>query len=118
MGRIISILGITAIVLGGVWFWQTEEPMQELGLENWQDGVTAIKDYGTELGLVAPSDDEVGSNVTWVSGDKPSGSVIGQRKIWVEGKSKEECLGNHRTLDDEYIRCRNGYEALVNVYQE
>lgn len=36
--------------------------------------------------------------------------------IWVPGKPLEECLGPSKELNENVLRCRNGYNKKVPVY--
>lgn len=37
--------------------------------------------------------------------------------IWVPGKPLEECLGPSKELNENVLRCRNGYNKKVPVYE-
>ena len=40
------------------------------------------------------------------------------RRIWIPGKSLQECLGNNKELNESVRKCRSGYYTTVKVKKE
>ena len=44
--------------------------------------------------------------------------IVGYQQEWVTGRSLEECLGPDRRLNATVLRCRQGYQRRVPVYND
>lgn len=42
--------------------------------------------------------------------------VVGYRDKWVPGRPLEECFGPDKELNENVLRCRNGYSRKVPIY--
>lgn len=46
------------------------------------------------------------------------GEIVGWKEVHVPGKPFKECLGPDKNLNEEVLRCRNGYTRRVPVYSQ
>lgn len=44
--------------------------------------------------------------------------IIGYREEWVPGRPIEQCVGADKELNENVLRCRNGYKHKVPIYSE
>lgn len=44
--------------------------------------------------------------------------VVGWKEVHIPGKPFKECLGPDKNLNEEVLRCRNGYTRRVPVYSQ
>ena len=44
--------------------------------------------------------------------------IIDWKEVHVPGKAIKECLGPDKTLNEEVLRCRNGYTQRVPIYKK
>jgi hypothetical protein len=40
-----------------------------------------------------------------------------QDKVWVNGKTLEECMKNKKFIDNNTVNCRNGYYKEIKVWK-
>ena len=58
------------------------------------------------------------SHLVRAASTSSSGRIVGNQHGWVVGRSLEECLGPDRRLNSTVLRCRQGYQRRVPVFND
>ena len=44
--------------------------------------------------------------------------IVGYQEEWVPGRPIEDCVGPDNELNENVLRCRNGYKRRVPIYSQ